>query len=146
MDSRVIRGQTNNVGIQFDASKLYHNINIIVNDSDYISVMTGYFCVLNYSRKVSPLEGSKNRDSLLKKLVCVCVYVGGTRCGWMCIHVCVGGWVCSVSLTLYMRKMPKGIINLHALNDERRLKASWIRLSVITAQGEWLQALYPVCG
>ena len=36
---------------------------------------------------MSPLEGSKNRDTLLNKLVCVCG--GGTRCGWMCIHVCV---------------------------------------------------------
>ena len=44
------------------------------------------------------------------------------------------------------RKTPKGVINLRALNDERRLKASWIRLNVITAQDEWLQALYPVCG
>ena len=39
-------------------------------------------------------------------------------------------------LTLYTRKMPKGIINLHVLNDERRLKASWLRLIIITAQGE----------
>ena len=62
--------------------------------------MTGYCCVLNYYRKVSPLEGSKNRDSLLRKLVCVCG--GGTRCGWMCIHVsvcvCVCRWVGMYSL------------------------------------------------
>ena len=38
---------------------------------------------------MSPLEGNKNRDSLLKKLVCMCVCGGGMRCGWMCIHVCV---------------------------------------------------------
>ena len=60
----------------------YYNVDI-GNDSDYISsniivyqCLTGYYCVLNYCRKVSPLEGSKNRDSL-KKLVCVCVE-GGT--------------------------------------------------------------------
>ena len=63
--------------------------------------MTRYCCVLNYCRKVSPLEGSKNRDSLLKKLVCVCVEggrgVGGCGSMWMCIHVCmcVGRWVLS---------------------------------------------------
>ena len=60
--------------------------------------MTGYCCVLNFCRKVSPLEGSKNRDSLLKKLVCVCVEggqgVGG--CASMCVYL--GGWVCTVSL------------------------------------------------
>ena len=56
--------------------------------------MTGYCCVLNYCRKLSPLEGSKNRHSLLKKLVCVCVW-RWDGCGWMCIHVCVcvGGYV-----------------------------------------------------
>ena len=44
-----------------------------------------------------------------------------------------------------LRETPKGI-NLHVLNDERCLKVSWIWLSIITAQGEWLQVLYPVCG
>ena len=42
----------------------------------------------------------------------------------------------SENLTLYMRKMPRGVINLHVLNDERRLQASWLWLSLITAQGE----------
>ena len=55
-------------------------------------------------------------------------------------------YVQHVILTLYMRKTPKDVINLHVLNVERRLKASWIWLSVITARGKWLQALYPVCG
>ena len=45
------------------------------------------FCsdVMDYCRKVSSLEDSKNRDSLLKKLVrvCVCVCVG------VCVCVCV---------------------------------------------------------
>ena len=58
--------------------------------------MTGCCCVLNYCRKVSPLEGSKNRDTLLKKLVGVCR--DGTRCGWMCIHVFVCRWVGMYSL------------------------------------------------
>ena len=53
--------------------------------------MTGYCCVLNYCRKVSPLEGSKNRDSLLKKLVCVCVCGGGGGVR-MDVHPCVCVW------------------------------------------------------
>ena len=60
--------------------------------------MTGCCCVLNYCRKVSPLEDSKNRDSLLKKLVCMCVCGGGTRCAWMCIRVFVCRWVGMYSL------------------------------------------------
>ena len=40
--------------------------------------------VMDYCRKVSPLEGSKNRDCLLKKLVYVCV------CVCVCPCVCVG--------------------------------------------------------
>ena len=49
---------------------------------------------MDYCRKVSPLEGSKNRNSLLKKLVrlCVCLCV----CVCVCVgrmHVCVGRWV-----------------------------------------------------
>ena len=39
-------------------------------------------------------------------------------------------------LILYRQKMSKGVINLHVLNDERRLKASWLQLSVMTAQGK----------
>ena len=39
-------------------------------------------------------------------------------------------------LTHYTRKTPRGVINLHALNDERCLQASWLQLSLITAQGE----------
>ena len=57
--------------------------------------------VMDYCRKVSSLEDSKNGDQLLKKLVCVCVCV--CVCGWkacvcvgrqvvMCVCVvCVGG-------------------------------------------------------
>ena len=51
--------------------------------------------VMGYCRKVSALEGSKNRDSLLKKLVCryegiVCVrmYMSGLR-----VDMCRGVWV-----------------------------------------------------
>ena len=43
---------------------------------------TGCSDVMDYCRKASPLEGSKNIYSLLKKPVCVCVWVGG--------YVCVG--------------------------------------------------------
>ena len=39
-------------------------------------------------------------------------------------------------ITLYTQKTPRGVINLHVLNDKRRLQASWLRLSLITAQGE----------
>lgn len=46
-------------------------------------------------------------------------------------------------LTLYMRKMHNGVSNLHVLNDEWCLKASWLWLSIVTAQGEELQASYP---
>ena len=60
-----------------------------------MSVMTGYCCVLNYCRKVSPLEGKKNRDTLLNKLVCVEVGQGVGGCASMCLYV--GGWVCTVS-------------------------------------------------
>ena len=67
-------GQTNNVGIiiLIKTVQLY----IIVNNSDDGKVL---LCsdVMDYCRKVSPLENSKNRDRLLKKLVCVCV------CGWV---------------------------------------------------------------
>ena len=54
---------------------------MIVNDSDDYYVLT---CsdVMDYCRKVSPLEDSKNRDCLLKKLVCV-------YCVCVCVCVCV---------------------------------------------------------
>ena len=48
---------------------------------------------MDYCRKVSPLEGSKNRDSLFKKLVrpcvcvCVCVGGGGGAGDWLCVCV-----------------------------------------------------------
>ena len=45
---------------------------------------------------MSPLEGSKNRDSLLKKLVCVYVEGDGV---WVDVHPCACGWVCTVSET-----------------------------------------------
>ena len=50
--------------------------------------------VMDYCRKVSPLEDSMNRDSLLKKLVHrvdVDVCVGGWVYVW--VRVCVGEWV-----------------------------------------------------
>ena len=77
-------GQTNNVGI--DHINLFYQdctiiIQIIVNDSDDDKVLL-YSDVMDYCRKVSPLEGSKNRDHLLKKLVRVCVFV-------QCVCVCV---------------------------------------------------------
>ena len=60
--------------------------------------------VMDYCSKVNPLENSKNRDSLLIKLVCSCLCVW--VCGWMCMHtfehvcrwvsVCVVGWVVGV--------------------------------------------------
>ena len=79
-------GQTNNVGIAH-INLIYQDctiiIKIIVNSSDDDQVL---LCsdVMDYCRKVSPLEDSKNRDSLLKKLVrvCVCVCVGE------CMSVC----------------------------------------------------------
>ena len=61
---------------------------------------------MDYCRKVVPLEGSKNGDSLLKKLVhlvwmWMCVWVGGcVVCvyggGWVDVWVCVwvNGWLC----------------------------------------------------
>ena len=63
--------------------------------------------VMDYCRKVSPLEDSKNRDCLFKKLVrlcvcvcmcvwvdvlCVCVYGGGWVDVWVCVFVWVGVW------------------------------------------------------
>ena len=63
--------------------------------------------VMGYCRKVGPLEGSKTRGSLPKKLVHLCVgvceggcaceggCVGGCACVWcvgQCVVVCVGGW------------------------------------------------------
>ena len=64
--------------------------------------------VMDYSRKVVTLEGSKNRDCLLKKLVhlvwmWMCVWVGGcVVCvyggGWGmygCVFVWVNGWLYS---------------------------------------------------
>ena len=57
--------------------------------------MTGCCCVPNYCRKVSPLKDSKNRDSLLKKLVCVC---GGGRGVGGCASMCVCRWVGMYSL------------------------------------------------
>ena len=65
-------GQTNNVGIDHQDCTI--TIKIIVNNSDDDKVL---LCsdVMDYCRKVSPLEDSKNRDSLLKKLVRVCVCV-----------------------------------------------------------------------
>ena len=76
-------------GYKFDVSRLYyneHNVNnFMVSDSDYISVMIGYCSdLMDYCRKVSLLEGSKNRDSLLKKLVCGWWVVG--MC--VCVHEC----------------------------------------------------------
>ena len=64
-------GQTNNVGIDYIN---YDCTIVIVNNSDDDLIL---LCsdVMDYCRKVSPLEVSKNRDSLLKKLVCVCVCV-----------------------------------------------------------------------
>ena len=56
--------------------------------------------VMDYCRKVGPLEGSKNRGSLPKKLVHLCVgvceggSVGGCACVCGCACVwCVGWWV-----------------------------------------------------
>lgn len=53
--------------------------------------------VVDYFRKVSPLEASKDRDSLLKKLVCVCMCVGGLRVD-----------MCRMSLAL-MNNRPKSL-------------------------------------
>ena len=54
----------------------------MVNDSDDDKV---FLCsdVMDYCRKVSPLEGSKNRDCLLKKLVRLCM------CVCVCVYVCM---------------------------------------------------------
>ena len=46
--------------------------------------------VMDCCRKVSPLEDSKNRDSLLKKLVCVCV----CTCVSLSVCVCVCALAC----------------------------------------------------
>ena len=57
---------------------------------------------MDYCRKVSPLEYSKNRDSLLNKLVHVCVgwWVVICVCGWVVVcvwvYVCGGGDQCGV--------------------------------------------------
>ena len=77
-----------------------------------ISVLWLVMCsdVMDYCRKVSPLEGSNNWNSLLKKLVCVCVeigqgnggcasmcmcrWVGIYECVWMCTCMCMCRWVC----------------------------------------------------
>ena len=47
--------------------------------------------VMDYCRKVGPLEGSKTRGSLPKKLVHLCVGVceGGCVSGCACVHVLV---------------------------------------------------------
>lgn len=56
--------------------------------------MTGYCDMTGFCRKMSSLEGNKNRDRLLKKLVRVwmsrdgCVLVCGSV---VCIYACV--WV-----------------------------------------------------
>ena len=63
-----------------------------------ISVLWLCSDVMDYCRKVSRLEDSKNRDRLLKKLLhvcvlCVCVCVCVWVCVCMCVCVCVGRWV-----------------------------------------------------
>ena len=49
--------------------------------------------MMDYYRKVSPLEGNKNVDSLLKKLVCrnAC---GWVECRWVHVQAWVGSYVC----------------------------------------------------
>ena len=83
----------------FDVSGLYQCHDWVLLCSD----------AMDYCRKVSPLEGNKNRDSLLKKLVCVCVW---RRCEWMCIHVC--GWECSLLKKLVCVCVGGEGLNVHA--------------------------------